>query len=116
MQSGPIILRESLESVCVYLFLQRTLEGCQRLPNLFANLMKRAQYHIKASSDFAELILADNQHSLVVVNYRSVVGPWGHRCLVAAPEEMEGQPTKLPGVQLLAKPKDLISPNQTRYL
>ncbi len=41
-QSGPITLRESLENVCVYPFLQRNFEGCQHLLSIFTNLPRLA--------------------------------------------------------------------------
>ncbi len=58
-QSGPITLRESLENVYVYPFLQRNFEGYQHLLSIFANLPLPHSYltklvcehHIKASSD-----------------------------------------------------------------
>ncbi len=71
-QRGPVILRESLGSVCVYHFLQRNFEGYQHLLSIFANLPLPHSYltklvcehHIKASSDFAARILADSEHPL----------------------------------------------------
>ncbi len=41
MQSGPIMLRESLENVYVSPFLQRNFEGYQHLLSIFANLLRR---------------------------------------------------------------------------
>ncbi len=39
---GPIMLRESLESVCVYPFLQINFDGFNHLLSLFANLPGRS--------------------------------------------------------------------------
>ncbi len=44
-------------------------------------------------------------HSVVVANYRPVIGPWRQNWL----ERREAQPTKLPGFHLPVMPQNLIS-------